>query len=737
MKKNLLVCFFLLLMSSLELVPSSDLFAAEGFVRASGKKILDIHGNNLILRGIGTGNWVLQEGYMMESSAVAGTQWQFRNKLVQTIGEEKTSQFYEKWWDCHFRRVDVDSMAVWGFNCVRVAMHYKQFTLPVEEEPIAGKQTWLEAGFVRMDSLLQWCADNQMYLILDMHGAPGGQGKDANISDYDSSKSSLWESEANKQKLVDLWVKLAERYADSPWIGGYDLINEPNWELPNANKDLWDLFKRLTQAVRVVDKNHLIFLAGNSWGNDYNGLPALWDNNIALSFHKYWNNTDLNSLNFITSLRDQRNVPIWLGETGENSNTWFSDLVALCEQNNIGWSWWPIKKTGINNILRSKSNNDYKSLINSWKNQTQMNAVQAFVAVMQFAEDHKFENCVIQWDVIDALINRPHSIATRPFKNKTVPDVIFAADYDFGPSGEAYSDANDANYRLSTGTNVNWNEGWSYRNDGVDIEACNDNVSNGYSVGWIDDGEWLQYTLQSAEAKAYSILFRYAGQSEGKISILVNGKPASKSIDLPATGGMKTWSTKAISNVILPAGEVKIRIVFEKGNVNFNYFEFRAPKSPSEIGFEVLKSHTDLTKDELTLQFNKPVTAIDINSFSLKVNEQPLAVSEVKIKEDNSQEALLKVSHLLLNTDVIKLSCQAETCLSESQTITKFTDLPVDNRIAPIGIIPCRVEAENYLAKNGFSFEECQDVGGGQNSSYAAAGNHLDFFFALGGCRRV
>ena len=66
-----------------------------GFVRTSGKQIIDPQGNNMILRGLGTGNWMLQEGYMMQSADVAPTEWQFRNKLIETIGLEKTNQFYK------------------------------------------------------------------------------------------------------------------------------------------------------------------------------------------------------------------------------------------------------------------------------------------------------------------------------------------------------------------------------------------------------------------------------------------------------------------------------------------------------------------------------------------------------------------------------------------------------------------------------------------------------------------
>lgn len=158
-------------------------------VCASGKQVIDPQGNNLILRSIGTGNWMIQEVYMMQSADVAGTQWQYKKKLIETIGAEKTELFYTSWLDNHFRKIDVDSMTRWGFNCVRPALHYKVFTLPIEDEPVQGQNTWLESGFIRLDSLVSWCAANQMYIVLDLHGAPGGQGKDSNISNYKIKKN--------------------------------------------------------------------------------------------------------------------------------------------------------------------------------------------------------------------------------------------------------------------------------------------------------------------------------------------------------------------------------------------------------------------------------------------------------------------------------------------------------------------------------------------------------------------
>ena len=73
-----------------------------------------------------------------------------------------------------------------------------------------------------------------MYVILDMHAAPGGQGYNAIFLITILLKLRLWESTANQDKLVALWKKIAERYKDNEWIGGYDLINETNWDFPGG-----------------------------------------------------------------------------------------------------------------------------------------------------------------------------------------------------------------------------------------------------------------------------------------------------------------------------------------------------------------------------------------------------------------------------------------------------------------------------------------------------------------------
>jgi len=705
-------------------------YAATGYVHASGIKIVDGNDNNLVIKGLGTGNWMLQEGYMMQSASVAGTQWAFRKKLTETIGTEKTAQFYTSWLDNHFREIDVDSMAQWGFNSVRPALHYKLFTLPIEDEPIQGENTWLNEGFARLDSLMKWCAANRMYVILDLHGAPGGQGKDANISDYDSSKPALWESEHNKAKTVALWRKLAERYATNKWIAGYDLLNETNWTFTESNNaPLRALYGRITAAIREVDPNHMIIIEGNWFANDFTGLTPKWDNNMAYSFHKYWAYNTEESINWMTTFRNTNQCPVWLGEAGENSNRWFTDCIQLMEKNNIGWSFWPVKKSGNNNVLKSTTNADYQALINYWAGTGSKPTVDAaFKAVMTFSENHKLENCTVLHNVIDAMLRQPHTNETLPFKKTTTESTIYASDYDLGRAGYAYSDKIDADYHVSTGTYTTWNTGYSYRNDGVDIESCTDAVNNGYDVGWIEDGEWLQYTIQSAEARTYSVLLRHSGTTEtAKVHLEIDGKRVSKTFDLTPSGNWTTWKTTVITNVIVPAGNVKLRIVFEKGGANFNYFQFKNPKTIDATAFELLNAETDTWANVVRLRFNKRISSDNTNLFQTTIDGQAANILSSEISPSDSSLIELTLAEDILYNKYVRVDYTGDGLYSGIQSLVDFGVQTVDNLTTKHQTIPGKIEAENFSFNNGFSFEDCSDVNNGLNTSHAARDFYLDY----------
>src|SRR5258707_9721889 len=100
----------------------------QGFLKADGKRITGQGGKNVLLRGIGLGGWMLQEGYMMRVNG-QGQQHKIKSRLTELIGPEKTEKFYSAWLANHIRRIDIDSLKAWGFNSVRLPMHYNLYTL--------------------------------------------------------------------------------------------------------------------------------------------------------------------------------------------------------------------------------------------------------------------------------------------------------------------------------------------------------------------------------------------------------------------------------------------------------------------------------------------------------------------------------------------------------------------------------------------------------------------------------
>ncbi|MBW7674856.1 cellulase family glycosylhydrolase [Chryseobacterium chendengshani] len=559
-------------------------FGTSQLLKTSGQKIVNDRDENIRLRGLGLGGWMLQEGYMLKTADFAGPQFKIKEKIAELIGEDGMNNFYKAYLKNGITKQDIDFLKKAGFNSIRLPMHYNLYTLPIEKEAINGQNTWLEEGFKMTDDLLKWCKDNKIYLILDLHAAPGGQGNDANISDNDKSKPSLWESEENQKKTIALWKKLAERYKDEPWMGGYDLINEPNINFtgknPNgtdemSNAPLWKLQKDITEAIREVDKNHMIIIEGNGWGNNYNGLIPIWDNNMAFSFHKYWNYNNEETIKFALDLREKYNMPIWLGETGENSNVWFTELIQLLDKHNIGYAFWPMKKIdNIAGITNVKITPEYQKLLDYWKNGGEKPSKEfATKALMVIADHYKFSQVEIKNDVIDAMFRQTKDNSTKPFKNHQAPGKIFATDYDLGRMDFAYNDQDFINLWVSDpAKRSEWNSGNQLRNDGVDIYQSKDKQ---YYVGKTDKGEWLQYTIHSKTDKAYTFDINYASNKSGKIRIEDASGILLTNISLNPTGGNENWKTISTKEIIFKKGENKIRIYFENDAINLNYFELR------------------------------------------------------------------------------------------------------------------------------------------------------------------
>lgn len=555
----------------------------QGYLKASGRIITDEKGNKVILRGMGLGGWMLQEGYMFRLSNI-GQQHKIKAKIQEVTDSAYTAKFYDEWLANNTRKIDIDSMRSWGFNSIRLPMHYNLYTLAVDQEPVAGKNTWLEKGFAITDSLLNWCKANHMYLILDLHATPGGQGNDLNISDRDPAKPSLWDSQANQDKMIALWRKLAERYANEPYIGGYDIINEPNWGFESAddkrgtnetqNVPLRKLMVDITKAIREVDQKHIIIIEGNGFGNNYKGIFPLWDKNMVVSFHKYGNFNKQSSIQNFLDISEKNNVPLWMGESGENSNTWFTEAISLVESHNIGWSWWQLKKIGINNPLEIKLTPSYQKLLDYWSDKgLKPTKAEAIAALDEFLNNIKLENNIYHKDVTDAMFRQVRTNAAVPFKKVIIGNnaTINAVDYDLGSQRTAYFDKDTASYMYTPGVKTQGNRGRSYRNDGVDIQRDD----NGYHVFSIEDGEWLQYTVEVAKKGNYTAKFNVTtDNAAGQISLTVDNAASAGNVALTNDDTSKNWHLAELKNIQLKKGVNKIRVYADKGGFNLKSIQF-------------------------------------------------------------------------------------------------------------------------------------------------------------------
>ncbi len=312
--------------------------AQSKFVTVRGKEFVAPDGKPLLLKGINLGNWLLPEGYMFKFKS-ANSPRRIEAVINQLIGEEEAKQFWKEYRDDYITHEDINFIKQLGLNSIRVPFNYRLFVVEGDSQRLEGP------GYEMLDRVIKWSRAEGLLVILDMHGAPGGQTGD-NIDDS-WGYPFLFESAASQELTIRIWRKLAARYANEPAVVGYDLLNEPiahYFEKENLNSKLEPLYRRIVAAIREVDRNHIIFLGGAQWNNNFSVFGPPFDDKLAYTFHKYWMEVNQQAIQEYVDFRDKYNVPVWMGESGENTDAWIASYRELLERNNIGWCFWPYKK---------------------------------------------------------------------------------------------------------------------------------------------------------------------------------------------------------------------------------------------------------------------------------------------------------------------------------------------------------------------------------------------------------
>ncbi|MGP1273142.1 MAG: glycoside hydrolase family 5 protein [Phycisphaerales bacterium] len=250
--------------------PAFNPARAQGLSRLSveGRSLVDESGEPVLLRGCNVGNWLLTETWMLGlDEAVFPDQATFVSILVSRFGQAEADRLMSIKRDGWFTQRDADLIASFGFNAIRVPISYRLFER--DDNPFGA----LDDGFDRLDELFRMANTAGLYVILDMHEAPGGQSLDQPSGDR--TANGLWFNDLNKERLAWLWQRIARRYKNEPAFAGYDLLNEPYGDFQTDYSDeLVEIVGRCVEAIRLIDPDRVIFAPGSLQGIEFYGDPA-------------------------------------------------------------------------------------------------------------------------------------------------------------------------------------------------------------------------------------------------------------------------------------------------------------------------------------------------------------------------------------------------------------------------------------------------------------------------------
>lgn len=361
MKKSLkaLLCLVLSILLALPLLPSS--FAAQpatladgGFTDADflvtkGRKIVNQKGEVVRLKGVNLGAWLIQEDWLCPYEEVSD-HYEMLETLIERFGVQKAYELMNTYEDNFITAYDLDQIAAMGFNCVRVPFWYRNFYYDDNGTKILNENgDW---DFSRLDWVVGECAARRLYVVLDMHGAPGFQSDAAHSGKADSNGlfDKTPQGERYRELTDELWTAIAARFKGNPAVAMYDLLNEPCCDMPvtEIQRRIYNesIYVRLYNTVRTADPDHIITLEC-IWTPL--ALPQVkthsWTN-VVYQVH-FYNNSDFIFAVFLLITRLYHSgIPLMMGEFYPLGRTTWSGCFKT--MNNLGFSWllWTYKGAG-------------------------------------------------------------------------------------------------------------------------------------------------------------------------------------------------------------------------------------------------------------------------------------------------------------------------------------------------------------------------------------------------------
>jgi endoglucanase len=340
-----------------------------------GSSLVDGEGRPVRLRGTCLGGWMNMENFI---TGYAANESSMRAAVRKVLGDDRYDLFFERLLTAFFDEPDAAFLASIGLNSLRIPVNYRHF------EDDASPFTIKEAGFVHLDRAIELCARHGIYTVIDLHAVPGSQNHHWH-SDNPTHVAAFWEQRQFQDRVVHLWEVIADRYKDNAFVAGYNPMNEPADESRNV---IGPFYNRLFDAIRAVDRRHVLFVDGNTYSTEFDIFGEPYENTV-YTCHDYvaaglgqggdypgytrgaWFDRDAVERKFLQRSEYCRrtNTPIWVGEFGpiytgdpardDQRYQILADQLEIYRRYDAGWAIWMYKDVGRQGLVHIAPSSPY------------------------------------------------------------------------------------------------------------------------------------------------------------------------------------------------------------------------------------------------------------------------------------------------------------------------------------------------------------------------------------------